>query len=353
MPFPALLIGAAAVVAGAVGVGKTVKAVMDNNEAEDINDSANSIVSKASSKADSAKKISQKSLEELGNTKITVISETIKPFVETFSLIKNVDFNECKGINGSECFLDKTELKELKQLSEFTTSLLSGGASGVLAGAATAFGAYSAVGILGTAGTGAAISGLSGVAATNATLAWLGGGTLAAGGLGMAGGAAVLGGLVAAPALLVLGCFLGSKASENLDDARSNYAKAKRYREEMETLCTLCEQISTSASFFRNTINQFNNAIQGGNDFLKKVIHTYSTDWNNYRIEDKKAIATIAKNIQAISVLINTPILNPDGSPSKEGEIDAITSEVNQKCGSVILNSDGSLSEEAKGSFNI
>lgn len=60
MPFPALLIGAAAVVAGAVGVGKTVKAVMDNNEAEDINDSANSIVSKASSKADSAKKYHKK-----------------------------------------------------------------------------------------------------------------------------------------------------------------------------------------------------------------------------------------------------------------------------------------------------
>ena len=46
---------------------------------------------------------------------------------------------------------------------------------------------------VGTASTGTAISSLSGVAARNATLAWLGGGTLAAGGLGIAGGAIVLG----------------------------------------------------------------------------------------------------------------------------------------------------------------
>ena len=47
-----------------------------------------------------------------------------------------------------------------------------------------------------TAGTGTAISSLSGAAATNATLAWLGGGTLASGGGGMAAGAFVLGGVV-------------------------------------------------------------------------------------------------------------------------------------------------------------
>lgn len=48
------------------------------------------------------------------------------------------------------------------------------------------------VGAFGTAGTGTAISSLSGAAATKATLAWLGGGTLAAGGFGITGGAVVL-----------------------------------------------------------------------------------------------------------------------------------------------------------------
>lgn len=48
---------------------------------------------------------------------------------------------------------------------------------------------------LGRASTGAAISGLSGAAARSATLAWLGGGSLAAGGGGMALGTTVLGSL--------------------------------------------------------------------------------------------------------------------------------------------------------------
>ena len=44
MPIPAILIGVAAAAAGAVGIGKTVKAISDNSKASDLNDDANSIV---------------------------------------------------------------------------------------------------------------------------------------------------------------------------------------------------------------------------------------------------------------------------------------------------------------------
>lgn len=75
-----------------------------------------------------------------------------------------------------------------------------GGAAGAAVGGAAAYGAFTAAALFGTASTGTAISTLSGVAATNATLAFLGGGTLAAGGAGMAGGTLLLTGMVAAPA---------------------------------------------------------------------------------------------------------------------------------------------------------
>lgn len=85
--------------------------------------------------------------------------------------------------------------------------VLAGSAGGAIAGAAfggaAAYGAFMAAVSLGTASTGAAISGLSGVAATNAALALLGGGTLAAGGAGVAGGTMLLTGIVAAPVLLL------------------------------------------------------------------------------------------------------------------------------------------------------
>lgn len=70
------------------------------------------------------------------------------------------------------------------------------GAAGVGAGVAVAaLGPTAAMGIattFGIASTGTAISTLSGAAATNAALAWLGGGTLAAGGGGMVAGNAFL-----------------------------------------------------------------------------------------------------------------------------------------------------------------
>ena len=135
--------------------------------------------------------------------------------------------------------LDKKNFSDLKDLQGMATSMVGGLASGAMAGAITAFGAYGAAGALATASTGTAIASLSGVAATNATLAFFGGGSLAAGGLGMAGGTAVLGGLVAGPALAVLGFVVGAKASKNRDVAYSNYAKAKEFQEEMDTASDL------------------------------------------------------------------------------------------------------------------
>lgn len=71
-----------------------------------------------------------------------------------------------------------------------------GAGSGVATGAAVASVAPTAAmwiaTTFGTASTGTAISSLSGAAATNAALAWLGGGTLAAGGGGMTAGTAFL-----------------------------------------------------------------------------------------------------------------------------------------------------------------
>lgn len=69
--------------------------------------------------------------------------------------------------------------------------------AGTAAGAAIATlgptAAMSIATVIGTASTGTAVSALSGIAATNAALAWLGGGTLAAGGAGIAGGSVILG----------------------------------------------------------------------------------------------------------------------------------------------------------------
>lgn len=71
----------------------------------------------------------------------------------------------------------------------------SGAAGGAFGAGVATLGPTAAMGVattFGVASTGTAISSLSGAAATNAALAWLGGGTLAAGGGGMAAGQLLL-----------------------------------------------------------------------------------------------------------------------------------------------------------------
>lgn len=72
-----------------------------------------------------------------------------------------------------------------------------------------------AVGAFGTASTGTAIASLAGAAKTSATLAWLGGGSLAAGGGGMALGAAATVGLACLPALGI-GAVLSRRSAREL-----------------------------------------------------------------------------------------------------------------------------------------
>ena len=334
MPFPALIIPAIAIGAGAFGIGKTVKAIKDNSKASDLNEDAKSIVENASKKAEKARENSQTNLKQLGETKLNVLSKSIKPYIELFSLIKNVEFSNSPGLTELNKFiLDKSEMQELRQLSDSADDTLAGTITGSVAGAATAWGAYSAVGYLGVASTGTAISGLSGAAATNATLAWLGGGSLASGGLGVAGGTAILGGVVAAPALLVLGCVLGSKASKNLDNARANYAEAKKFREEMNMLCSVCGKISERASFFKNTIDVFNKANDTATDVLRDYINTYGKNFRNYPSDAKENVAMMTKNVIVIKKLLDTPILNEDGSVSSESKISLLKGQINKITG--------------------
>lgn len=96
--------------------------------------------------------------------------------------------------------------------------------SGV-AGAGVSAGVTTAVGTYGVASTGAAISGLSGAAAESATLAFLGGGSLASGGGGVALGTTVLNFVTVGPALLVGGFVVKGQGEKALTRAREYEAK--------------------------------------------------------------------------------------------------------------------------------
>ena len=244
MPIPLLFIGIGLGTA-ALGIGKGVKAGIDQKDANNTNAHAQSIVDDATKKAETSRKNSSKAIEDLGRKKIWVLDNSVETFIHLFEQLHNVELGASSGMDELKKFrIDKQAFGELKQMSAMASSIAGGLVGGAAAGALAAIGAYGGAMTLGAcATTGTAIASLSGAAATNATLAFLGGGALSVGGLGMAGGTMVLGGLVAGPALAVMGFIIGAKASANKDAAYSNLVKAKDYAEEVKTVQVLCKAI--------------------------------------------------------------------------------------------------------------
>ena len=257
----------------------------------------------------------------MGKRKIQILDQSIKPFIIEFEKLNHVELVESKGLNELyKLVLDQKSFIELKKLQSMATSMASGVTSGTLAGALTAFGAYGAASALATASTGTAIASLSGAAATNATLAFFGGGSLAAGGLGISGGMLVLGGLVTGPALAVIGTVVGAKASVNRDKAYSNLSKARAFKEEMDVAADLCIGIRDRAIMFDQFLESLNSIFTKLIDEMTQTIKIRGSDYAKFSEEEKKIVAETLAMAGAVKSILDTPILDSDGNLTIESE---------------------------------
>ena len=319
MPLPILFIGIAAVT-GATGVGATAKAGYDQIKAKGINNDANNKIELAATKLDILRKQCGESLNDLGELKIFVLNNGINRFLETFSKIKNVDFKESEGLlEIKKLKIDQKEFDELATMTKFSLSLVEGGVAGVTGGALAAFGAYSAATTFATASTGTAIATLSGAAASNATLAFFGGGSLAAGGLGMAGGTAVLGGLVAGPALLVMGIITSAKAGKNLQEAYANKAKAEEICAELEVGAEQCIAIRRCYMYY-SLLTRLDSYLLPLQYKMEEIMENEGLDYSKYSAESKKSIAAVVSTVSSIKAVLDTTILTAEGSLTDESK---------------------------------
>lgn len=117
MPLPLLFIGIAAATGG-LGVGKTIKAGIDANNAKKINKNANEIVEASTEWLNTQRMACGNSLRQLGEQKLFILNSSITEFFDTFTKIKNVDFRESEGLEELKKFhVDEKEFVELKSIA--------------------------------------------------------------------------------------------------------------------------------------------------------------------------------------------------------------------------------------------
>lgn len=242
MALPFVLWGAAAGLA-ALGAKKGFDAKEDFDKAKRIGRRAEEDYEEAQSNLEYTRNRTNSKFQELGELKVSIFSNQIRYLVETLKKSKHAS-SKLSGFGES---ISVEELKEMERLVMSSLEIEKGLGTGAVTGALAAWGAYGGVMALGTASTGAAIGGLSGVAATNATLAWLGGGSLATGGFGMAGGALALGGIVLGPALAVGGFMMASRAEEAVTQAREYEAEVDIAVAEMKKMEIILQALQANA----------------------------------------------------------------------------------------------------------
>ena len=144
--------------------------------------------------------------------------------------------------------------------------------------------------------------------------AWLGGGSLAASGLGMAGGAAVLGGIVAAPVLMVGGIMLASKAEEAKENARSNLLKAEAAAEAMETAEVAARAIGRKATEVRNVLHRLQSDYLDDDLADLQDLVSSNDDYRTYDPMQKNLVCRAASLAVTAKNVAQAPLLDENGA---------------------------------------
>lgn len=286
-------------------------------EAKRLNSEAIKIVESSIETTNYCRNETERCLRSLGRTKVGIMTCAMSKFVECFSLIKHIELSE---VDNSEAMADFDptigKLQELHQavldISTVSISVAAASAGGALA----AYAATGAVSTFAVASTGTAISTLSGAAATNAMLAFLGGGSLAAGGGGVFLGTLVLGGIVAVPAVFFAATILHYKSKSALNQAKNNHDIACAFRHESVLLRSKMHGINTMAAEFNGLLISLGAIFEEAIGAMESIVESNEADWCKFNAKQKTSVFLTFQLAQLIKLIIDTSIIASHGGPS-------------------------------------
>lgn len=304
MPLPLIpvLLGAAALGAAGYGVKKGIDASDNFDKAKSIGEDAQRRHEKAVARIEHEREQTNARCTALGKRKAQAFDGQIRQLIKEIKKRKSAGAM-LKGFEEGIAELDLPKLEKMVSSSyDLLAQVLKSGAASTASAALAGMGALGSVGALATASTGTAIASLSGAAATNATLAWLGGGSLAAGGLGVAGGTAVLGGVVAGPAIAVLGLVMASQAEEAVTKARAYEAKVDTSIAEIDAGIAVLEGLQANVDEQMDVLDQL----------TERFDEHYQTLGG---LRDERSFATLMNLGMALKQVLDMPVMQSDGKP--------------------------------------
>lgn len=301
-----LIFGAAALATGALGVGAGILGKADMDEAKEIGKNAQRDYEDAVKYLNSQREKTNQLLQQYDEFKMSIMILTIGRFVDF------IERNIGKASQSENNLLERLDGITIEQIKEYKTGAIEaekfvkGGMKGIGIGTAASGGAMSFASSFGVASTGTAISGLSGAAATNATLAWLGGGSLAAGGGGMALGSIVLGGITVGPALMIGGFVFAGEGEKALTKAREYEAKVNKATAEIDAVDDFLAQVIRRIYELRDLLEYLNQqAVLGLNELESLPYFDRNRDADKFQ--------QVAILVKAISEIMKTPVLDGEG----------------------------------------
>jgi hypothetical protein len=360
MPIP-LIIGGVALAAGLFGAKKGLDAKKNYAKAKNLVEEAVSDLETTKGHLDSEKERTSKGLRNLGKVRLEAEGTLLKRFVSVVKPINHVTHKPIT-IGGTQVHLDAPDIAAMELSSYKAADLLKDGVGALSSGVLTGIGAGGLASSIGVASTGTAIGSLSGAAATNATLAWLGGGSLAAGGMGMAGGMAVLGGAIAGPVIAIMGVSAAKKSEKALTEAFEREAEIREAIEQIESGITALSGIhdrtqelqsvilAVSARFSgvlgkaetmirrkqaelveRQKVSEQEQQVYARKNFLVRLFalimgrkpdfsFVNPLDFGNFSEQDKTLYTVLASFGYALNALLRVKVLDDDGVVTQESQ---------------------------------
>ncbi len=274
---------------------------VDRSDAKKITNSSNERRDDAKEELDDAKVKTKTDFDNLGILKENVYSNDIGDFVKVFEVINKTSLEPLKKSEVLDYKKFKTDFNEMKVITTNIKEVSLTVAGGTLIGSTTAAGVIGFGTLFGSASTGTALGTLSGAAWTNGTLAWIGGGSISAGGAGVTGGMVVLGGIALAP-VLIFGMFIGTNKGKQALNEASNYS------DETDVLVEKVKTLIAELAQMRRGCYLMSESIEGLSALLK--IHNIKMEKIAYRLKQRSFISKflidpIKNKIFSIDILSN------------------------------------------------